>query len=90
MCEYTTQKAAAIQRRQKNPLGFSKKLMVFASVMYAATWIVSVISIFYLQEYPIELKNMATWLYGANMAVYNAKAALENKTRIENSTVEVV
>jgi hypothetical protein len=41
------------------------------------------LSWFLLDTYSEELKSMATWLFGASLAVFKAKSALENKTRID-------
>ena len=62
---------------------FSKKLMIFASVMYAATWLVAVFSWFHLGKIPWELIQNASWLYGATFVSYCGKSAYENKPKIE-------
>ena len=69
---------------------FSKKLLAFASVLYAATWIVAVFSWFTAGEIPSELLQYSTWLYGASLAIYGAKAGVENKYKIENGSGEDV
>jgi len=61
---------------------FSKKLMIYASIMYGATWVVTVISWFALGEVPRELISYTTWLYGAAIATYSGKSAYENKPKI--------
>jgi len=66
-------------------INFSKKLMVFASVIYAATWLVMVYSWFALRESPDTLKEYTTYLYGAAFAFYSAKSCIENKAKIEKS-----
>ena len=63
---------------------FSKNLMIFASVMYAVTWVVLVLSWFIIGEMPEGIKTYATWLYGAVMGVYGAKAYGENRLKIQN------
>jgi len=67
----------------KTPMEFSKKLMVFATTMYALTWLVAVVSWFMFQEFPGDLKEYTTWLYGEVFAFYSAKACIENKAKIE-------
>ena len=62
---------------------FSKKLMVFAAVPFAATWVVAVLSWFLIGEVPEALLSYTTWLYGAAWAVYGCKAAYENRCKIE-------
>ena len=62
---------------------FSKKLIVFASVMYALTWAVIVISIFRAQEPPWQLLEMFSWVYGAAVACYCGKSAYENGSKIK-------
>ncbi|MCL2617086.1 MAG: hypothetical protein FWD96_05520 [Defluviitaleaceae bacterium] len=64
-------------------LEFSKKLMVYASAMYSATWVVSAVSWFVLGDVPQELLTYSTWLYGAGLTVYSGKSAYENKPKIE-------
>ena len=56
---------------------FSKKIMVFASVLYGATWTVVVFSWFSLGEIPLYLIQFATWLYGAAFVSYCCKSAYE-------------
>jgi len=68
--------------KYKKGTEFSKKLMIFASVMYGATWVVAVISWFALGETPRELISYTTWLYGAALATYSGKSAYENKPKI--------
>ena len=62
---------------------FSKKLMVFASVMYAATWVVIVASVFRDGEPPWELMGYLSWVYGAAVACYCGKSAYENGNKIK-------
>ena len=66
---------------------FSKKLLVFASFMYMATWIVIVVSIFSADEVPWELMEKLSWVYGAALACYCGKAAYENKEKIKTKVV---
>ena len=62
---------------------FSKKLMIFASAMYAATWAVVVAAIFRAGEVPWELFEALSWVYGAAVACYCGKTAYENKAKIQ-------
>ena len=62
---------------------FSKKLLVFASAMYLATWTVIVVTIFIADEAPWELIETLSWVYGAAVACYCCKTAYENKAKIE-------
>ena len=62
---------------------FSKKLMVFASLMYAATWAVMAISIFGGGEPPWELMQSLSWVYGAAVCCYCGKSAYENGNKIK-------
>ena len=68
--------------RARTRMEFSKKLMIYASVMYGATWIVAVVSWFAFGETPRELISYTTWLYGAAIATYSGKSAYENKPKI--------
>ena len=61
----------------------SKKLIIFASLMYVATWAVIVASIFRAEEPPWELMGMLSWVYGAAVACYCGKAAYENGKKIK-------
>jgi len=63
----------------KKKMEFSKKLMVFSSLMYAATWAVTMYSWFVFSTIPDGLKEMATWLFGATVAFYNAKSVMDHK-----------
>ena len=62
---------------------FSKKLLVFASAMYLATWIVMVVSIFHADEVPWELIETLNWVYGAAVCCYCGKAGYENGAKIK-------
>ena len=62
---------------------FSKKLMIFASVMYAASWIVTVAAIFFAEEPPWGLIETLSWVYGAAVCCYCGKAAYENGHKIK-------
>ena len=64
---------------------FSKKLMVFASLMFAATWGVATFSWFASGGYPEGLAQLATWLYGAALAMYGGKSAYENGIKLHGS-----
>lgn len=68
---------------RKKAMEFSKKIMIFASVTYAATWLIAVISWFRMQLLPDELMKYSTFLYGVALAVYGGKSAYENKPKIE-------
>ena len=63
---------------------FSKILLIFASVMYVATWAVIVISIFRADETPWQLMEMLSWVYGAAVVCYCGKAAYENGSKIKS------
>ena len=63
---------------------FSKKLILFASIMYAMTWAVIVTSIFRAEEPPWELLEALSWVYGAAVCCYCGKAAYENGHKIKN------
>ena len=67
---------------------FSKKLIIFASIMYVATWIVIVISVFRVDEVPFELMEMLSWVYGAAVVCYCGKSAYENKYKVSKSSEE--
>ena len=69
----------------KKGLEFSKKLMVFASAMFAATWAVIVAAFFQGGEPPWELMEKLSWVYGAAVACYCCKAAYENGAKIGSS-----
>ena len=62
---------------------FSKKLIIFASVMYVMTWVVIVTSIFRAGEPPCELLEALSWVYGAAVACYCGKSAYENGHKIK-------
>ena len=64
---------------------FSKKLIVFASVMYAATWAVIVVAVFRAAEPPWELMQSLSWAYGASVCCYCGKSAYENGAKIKES-----
>jgi hypothetical protein len=61
----------------------SKALILFASIMYALTWVVAVYSWFDSGSLPDELMKYATYLYGAALAIYGGKSAYENRAKIE-------
>ena len=67
----------------KPKLTFSKKIIVYASVIYAVVLVVSIVSWFMYREISMELKGYATGLYTAALAFYKAKACVENKAKIE-------
>ena len=62
---------------------FSKKLIIFASAMYAATWAVMVTSIFRDGEPPWGLMESLSWVYGAAVCCYCGKSAYENRAKID-------
>ena len=66
---------------------FSKKLLAFISVMYIATWIAIIVSLFRMGDAPGELMTileMHSWVYGAAVACYCGKAAYENREKIKS------
>jgi hypothetical protein len=71
-------------RREKRSGSFSKKVMAFSCIIYAGTWLTCIVSWFWLGVFPEELKAMATWLFGATFAFYEAKSCIENKSKIEH------
>ena len=70
-------------RNRRGKLEFSKKLMVFATAMYTATWVLAVASWLTIGELPHELMLYTTGLYCSAFAVYGGKSAYENKPKIE-------
>ena len=70
-------------RCRRGRLEFSKKLMVFASVVYSATWALAITSWLTMGEVPQELMLYTTGLFGSAFAVYGGKSAYENKPKIE-------
>jgi len=66
---------------------FSKKLMAFASLMYAVTWAFAALSWIMRGEMPSELLQYGTWLYGATIALYCGKAACENVCKIRSKDI---
>ena len=67
---------------------FSKKLMIFASTMYAASWIVIVVAIFLAWDVPWELIETLSWVYGAAVCCYCGKSAYENGNKIKGGRRE--
>lgn len=67
---------------------FSKKLMIFASVMFSLTWAVAVYSWFMYSEIPLDLLQYASWLYGATFVSYCGKTAYENKEKIKGGGLD--
>ena len=63
----------------------SKRLTWFAGIIYAATWIVVVVSWFILQEIPVELIQYSTLFCLPVFGAYYGKAAYENKYKIIES-----
>lgn len=76
-------KATSKRTPKKKPLEFKQKLLVFASVMYAATWLVAVVSWFIMGEVAAALCEYSTYLYGAALAVYGAVVGFENTAKIK-------
>ena len=70
-------------RYRRGSLEFSKKLMVFPSAVYLATWGLAVASWLTTGEVPQELMLYTTGLFGSAFAVYGGKSAYENKPKIE-------
>ena len=62
---------------------FSKKLVIFASIMYLATWIAIVASISLARDAPWELMETLVWVYGAAVCCYCGKSAYENGHKIK-------
>lgn len=69
--------------QMQKPREFSKCVIIFASVMFALTWIVGAVSWFMWREFPAELAQLVTALYGVALAIYGAKAGIENHTKIK-------
>jgi len=67
----------------KQEMEFSKKLMIFVSLVFALTWCVAVFSWIASGELPGELLEFVNWLYGASFVSYCGKSAYENKYKIE-------
>ena len=67
----------------KQEMEFSKKLMIFVSLIFAATWCVAVFSWIVSGELPGELLEFVNWLYGASFVSYCGKSAYENKYKID-------
>ena len=67
----------------KQKMEFSKKLMIFLSVIFAATWGIAVYSWFAGGEIPWQLIEFVNWMYGASFVSYCGKSAYENKFKIE-------
>ena len=70
-------------RHIKQKMEFSKKLMIFVSVIFAATWGIAVYSWIAGGEFPWQLVEFVNWLYGACFVSYCGKSAYENKCKIE-------
>ena len=67
----------------KEKIEFSKKLMIFVSLIFALTWCVAVFSWIVSGELPGELLEFVNWLYGASFVSYCGKSAYENKCKID-------
>ena len=70
-------------RHIKQKMEFSKKLMLFMSLIFAATWGLAVYSWIVGGEFPWELVEFVNLLYGASFVSYCGKSAYENKYKIE-------
>jgi hypothetical protein len=75
---------------RKQRMQFSKKIMIFACLIYAATWGVTMYSWLVEGIYSTDLKEMATWLFGACVAFYNAKSLLEHKFDADNKRAQII
>ena len=75
-------------RKIKKKMEFSKKLMVFTSVIFAATWAFAVCAWLAGGAIPWELVEFVNWLYGATFVSYCGKSAYENKYKIETGRGE--
>ncbi|MCL2187572.1 MAG: hypothetical protein FWC16_05955 [Defluviitaleaceae bacterium] len=75
-------------RHKKNERTFSQKIMAFSCVLYGLTWVACIVSWFWQGIFPEDLKSMATWLFGATFAFYEAKSCIENKSKIEINRIE--
>jgi len=69
-------------------LEFSKKIMILATVIFAASWLIAVFSWFFMGEIPAYLLRYSHLLYGAGCASYYCKTAYENKPKIEKDIKE--
>ena len=67
---------------------YSKKSMIFTQVMYTATWIVAVFSWLMWRQFPFDLVQYVTLIFGANYGVYCVKTCVENKAKIEKSHLD--
>ena len=61
----------------------SKKLIIFATVIFSLSWAIAVFSWFYFGEIPAYLLRYSHLIYGACCASYYCKSAYENKPKIE-------
>lgn len=68
---------------------FSKRLMIFATVIFALSWVIAVFSWFYAGEIPVYLLRYSHLIYGACCASYYCKTAYENKPKIEGKGSEI-
>ena len=68
---------------------FSKKLIILATVIFAATWVIAVFSWFYFREAPAYLLRYSHLLYGASCCSYYCKTAYENKQKIARERLGV-
>ena len=71
------------QENKPRKMEFSKKLIIFATVIFAASWLIAVFSWFSMGEIPSYLLQYAHLLYGGCCVSYYCKSAYENKPKIE-------
>lgn len=69
---------------KEEQLSFSKKLIIFACVVYIATWSVAVLSWFWLGLVPDSLLELGTATFGVAISIYGLKSGAENVTKIKN------
>jgi len=67
----------------KKGMEFSKWLMIFATAMFFATWLVAAFSWFLWGEFPAELAGYTTAFYTVVTSFYMWKSGYENKSKIE-------
>jgi len=66
----------------------SKKLLIFASAIYALMQIVVMVSWFVLRDIPGDLLYSTTGMYTAAIAAYCGKSAYENKYKIVHARAD--
>ena len=70
-------------RNAPQKMEFSKKAFIFASIIFAATWMVAVFSWFSMGVIPWEFTQWISLMYGAVFTSYCGKTAYENKPKIK-------